>query len=52
MENDNGHPVCIAGKNPYGICSCCHYDGIRCCAASKDKDDCNIVCGYLDEKGR
>ena len=50
MKNNNSHPICITGKNPYGICSCCKSDDIECCASCKDKDNCNIVCGWLDRK--
>ena len=47
-QNEKGQPICITGKNPYGLCSCCHYDGIQCCISCSDKNDCNIVCGYID----
>ncbi len=54
MQNDShrteaGLPKCITGKNPSGLCSCCRTDGIVCCVECKDKDDCNIVCGYIGE---
>ncbi len=42
-------PKCIAGKNPYGICSCCHADGRVCCISCDEKDSCNIVCGWISE---
>ncbi len=39
---------CITGKNPYGLCSCCGTDGIKCCAECKE--DCNGRCGWLDDE--
>lgn len=49
-RNEQGLPICITEQNPSGLCSCCHTDGIKCCAGCKDKDDCNIVCGYLEKE--
>lgn len=45
--NERGQPICITGLNPYGLCSCCHINGIKCCAGCRNRDDCNIVCGYI-----
>lgn len=55
MQNDShrietGLPKCVTGKNPYGLCSCCRADGMVCCAGCSNKDDCNIVCGYIHEQ--
>lgn len=47
-RNESGMPVCITGQNPNGICSCCHAEGIKCCAACPE--DCNIRCGWIDKK--
>lgn len=49
-KNEQGLPVCITGKNPYGLCSCCHSDDIHCCAKCEDKNNCNSVCGYLEKE--
>lgn len=47
--NENGLPVYITGKSSYGLCSCCGSNGVVCCAACLEKDDCNSCCGWLDE---
>lgn len=50
-EQKNALPKCITGFNPYGLCSCCRSDGKQCCLQCEEKDDCNIVCGWLNKKG-
>lgn len=47
--SDNKKPVCITGKNPYGLCSCCHSDGRKCCIGCSEAQDCNIRCGWIDD---
>lgn len=39
--NEQDQPICITGLNPYGLCSCCHINGIKCCAGCRDRNDCN-----------
>lgn len=46
-KTSDGKPRCITDKNPRGLCSCCRIDGLLCCMQCADKDDCNIVCGYI-----
>lgn len=43
-------PVCLTGHNPHGFCSCCRADGQQCCLGCKNKDSCNIVCGWIPEE--
>ncbi len=43
-------PKCTTGYNPSGLCSSCHADGCKCCIACLDKNDCNIVCGWLPKE--
>lgn len=55
MPNDmrDSLPKCTTGYNPSGLCSCCRVDGRKCCIGCKDRNNCNIVCGWLpDEKER
>jgi hypothetical protein len=51
-RNERGQPICITGWNPSGLCSSCHFDGAGCCAGCQEKDDCNVVCGFLKEGGK
>lgn len=39
---------CITGASPYGICSCCGAEGVKCCAACKK--DCNVRCGWYQNE--
>ena len=53
-ENDNKTSIeqaskkCITGFSKYGVCSCCGYEGIQCCAECEIS--CNSRCGWLNEK--
>ena len=47
-RNERGLPVCITGLNPKGLCSCCHADGVNCCAGCDERVDCNIACGFIE----
>lgn len=44
LQNENGQPMCVTGKSPSGLCSCCRADGKVCCIGCKE--DCNIRCGW------
>ena len=38
---------CITGLSPYGVCSCCGYEGAKCCGECEES--CNGRCGWLED---
>ena len=37
---------CITGLSPYGVCSCCGNEGVKCCGECEES--CNGRCGWLE----
>lgn len=45
QEISAAQKTCITGWNEYGVCSCCGYNGAKCCIECKE--DCNGRCGWI-----
>ena len=45
-------PKCVTGLSGSGVCGnrdCIEKHGIGCCIACREREDCNIACGWLEE---